>query len=236
MQLAQRGNACIGRSTRRTAQMSAFGLGHAPIDTLCSTARELAELNTRVRRVYDRAFRIGDVMCGAQGHNKLRGYASVVARLLRSEIHRYEQMFAGGTLPETQMALKPDALRTMRAIVERLVVAHGTDKATRINQLGVFLAAIVIEKGIAQSLLPPPPPVAASGAVDAGADSAHSVAYLERRAAVLFFTRSLKAHFSRLLDGSDDLYESLDTFVHECAADYHEYQPAYLPVELVDCE
>jgi len=215
--------------------MSAFGLGQEPIDTLCSTARELAAVNARVRRVYDRAFRIGDVVCG-QSNNKLRGYASVVARLLRTELQRYEQLFADGTLPQSQMALRSDALRTMRDIVERLVLAHGTDKATRINQLGVFLAAIVIEKGIAQSLLPPPPPVAANGAVDPADDSAHSVAYLERRAAVLFFRRSLKLHFSRLLDGSDELYESLDTFVHECVGDYHEYLPAYLPPELDECQ
>lgn len=216
--------------------MSAFGIGQPPTDTLCSTARELAALNESVRRVYDRGFRIGDVMFGAHGSAKLRGYAAVVGKLIKSEIYRYEKMFADGALPESSMAIKRDALRTMREIVQRLVLAQGTDKATRINQLGVFLVSIVVEKGIADSLLPAPAPVAANGAVDPLADSAHSVAYLERRAAVLFMTNSLLRHFSRLIDGSGDIYESLDSFVHECAADYAEFQPAYLPVELADCK
>lgn len=216
--------------------MSRFGIGQPHSATLCSTVRQLAQLNERVRRVYDRAFRFADVMFGARGSAKLRGYTSVAAKLIVSEIHRYESLFADGTLAGSAMAINSDELRTMRDIVLQLVQTRGSDKATRVNQIAIFLTAVVVEKGVAESLLPPPAPVAANGQADAGADSAHSLAYLERRAAVLFLQRSLLGHFSRLVDGSGDMYESLSQFVPECAADYAEYMPAYVPIEMADCK
>lgn len=214
-----------------------FGISVFPVeDALTRQVRSLEVENDAVVSIFNAAFPLHRVILQQTG-NDLRSFVRTIAQIVLNEIVEYRALFRNKLLPKERQALSDDHLRGLEQQFELLIRTSPNDNISRVRQLGVFFSALVIENAFFAVVLPEAEQSMRRFAPDdtllvndnAALDELHSSKFLNRRALVAFVTKYLPAHFTKLIDGTNEVLESIDVFVEACVNDYCRQLPCYLP-------
>lgn len=223
---------------------SALGISTAPTTevSLRSKVRSLEAANEHVRDVFDERFPMHKIIMNQAGV-ELRTTVVVLGRLVFEKIGNYRALFGNKSLPDAKRTLNEDQLQTIERVFKRLTDGSPNDDLSRVGQLTLFFAGLVIEHAFFRQFLPDvkqsirrfAPDDSVLPSASFGPD-VRSAEFLRRRAVVAFVSRYLHQQYTQLIDGTNEVLESSDTFVENCVNCYLAQLPAYMPIEIATAQ
>lgn len=228
-----------------TSTTNQFGISIYPSENeLIQTVRSLEVENDAVLALYNKTFPLHDIIMQPDG-NKLRAAVRTVMLLVQTEIAEYRALFQKKQLPRDRQGLSDDLLASVERVFLHLTQAAPNDNIARTAQLGIFFSALVLENAFFAHFLPdteqairvfaPDGSLVQQQQQQGGSDRDTDIIspqFLKRRALTAFATKYLSRHFSKLVDGTNEITESIETFVTLCVCDYLAQLPGYLPRKL----